>query len=131
AAFVTCFTQTLAREGEERAWRLANLVVHALLVVVGAIVLVGIVAAPWVVDVIAPGFAAIPGKSELTVRLTRILFPFLLLVALAAVAMVMLNARGRFGVPASASSFFNLGSIVVGVLAAWWLAPGYLSAVWS
>lgn len=131
AAFVTCFTQTLAREGEERAWRLANLVVHALLVVVGAIVLVGIVAAPWVVDVIAPGFAAIPGKSELTVRLTRILFPFLLLVALAAVAMGMLNARGRFGVPASASSFFNLGSIVVGVLAAWWLAPGYLSAVWS
>jgi putative peptidoglycan lipid II flippase len=131
AAFVTCFTQTLAREGEERAWRLANLVVHALLVVVGAIVLFGIVAAPWVVDVIAPGFAAIPGKSELTVRLTRILFPFLLLVALAAVAMGMLNARGRFGVPASASSFFNLGSIVVGVLAAWWLAPGYLSAVWS
>ena len=131
AAFVTCFTQTLAREGEQRAWRLANLVVHALLVVVGVIVLLGIAAAPWVVDVIAPGFAAIPGKSELTVHLTRIMFPFLLLVALAAVAMGMLNARGRFGVPASASSFFNLGSIVVGVLAAWWLAPGYLRAVWS
>jgi putative peptidoglycan lipid II flippase len=130
AAFVTCFTQTLAREGEARAWRLANLVVHALLVVVGMIVVIGIVAAPWVVDVIAPGFAAIPGKRELTVNLTRILFPFLLLVALAAVAMGMLNARGRFGVPASASSFFNLGSIVVGVLGAWWLAPGYLTSVW-
>jgi putative peptidoglycan lipid II flippase len=131
AAFVTCFTQTLAREGEASAWRLANLVIHALLVVVGSVVLLGVVAAPWVVGVIAPGFAAIPGKAELTVELTRVMFPFLLLVALAAVAMGMLNARGRFGVPASASSFFNLGSIVVGVLGAWWLAPGYLSSVWG
>lgn len=131
AAFVTCFTQTLAREGEERAWRLANLVVHALLVVVGGVVLVGIAAAPWVVDVIAPGFADIPGKAELTVHLTRVMFPFLLLVALAAVAMGMLNARGRFGVPASASSFFNLGSIVVGVAAGWWLAPEYFAGVWT
>lgn len=131
AAFVTCFTQTLAREGEARAWRLANLVVHALLVVVGAIVLLGMVFSPWLVSVIAPGFAEIPGKSELTAELTRLMFPFLLLVALAAVAMGMLNARGRFGVPASASSFFNLGSIVVGVAAAWWLAPVYMAGVWA
>jgi putative peptidoglycan lipid II flippase len=131
AAFVTCFTQTLAREGEERAWRLANLVIHALLVVVGGVVLLGMIAAPWVVGAIAPGFADIPGKTELTVELTRVMFPFLLLVTLAAVAMGMLNARGRFGVPASASSFFNLGSIVFGVLGAWWLAPGYLSTVWG
>jgi len=131
AAFVTCFTQTLAREGEARAWRLANLVIHALLVVVGTIVLVGIVAAPWIVGVIAPGFADIPGKTELTIHLTRVMFPFLLLVALAAVAMGMLNARGRFGVPASASSFFNLGSIVVGIVAAWWLAPEYMTGIWN
>lgn len=131
AAFVTCFTQTLARDGEERAWRLANLVIHALLLVVGGVVLMGMVAAPWVVGAIAPGFADIPGKTELTVELTRVMFPFLLLVTLAAVAMGMLNARGRFGVPASASSFFNLGSIVFGVLGAWWLAPGYLSSVWG
>lgn len=131
AAFVTCFTQTLAREGEERAWRLANLVIHALLVVVGGVVLLGMIATPLVVGAIAPGFAEIPGKTELTVALTRVMFPFLLLVTLAAVAMGMLNARGRFGVPASASSFFNLGSIVFGVLGAWWLAPGYLSSVWG
>jgi len=131
AAFVTCFTQTLAREGEARAWRLANLVVHALLVVVGGIVLVGILVTPWVVDVIAPGFAEVPGKTALTVELTRVMFPFLVLVALAAVAMGMLNARGHFGVPASASSFFNLGSIVVGIFAAWWLAPGYFTSAWG
>ena len=93
---MTCFTQTLAREGEARAWRLANLVLHALLVVVGAIVVLGMVFSPWLVTLIAPGFAEIPGKSELTAQLTRLMFPFLLLVALAAVAMGMLNARGPF-----------------------------------
>jgi putative peptidoglycan lipid II flippase len=129
AAFVTCFTKRLEREGDEAAWRLANLVTNALFVVVGGLVVAGMVASPWLVDAIAPGFREVPGKSELTVRLTRLMFPFLLLVALAAVAMGMLNAKEKFGVAASASSFFNLGSIVAGVLAAWVLAPDYLHAV--
>ncbi|MDG2307329.1 MAG: murein biosynthesis integral membrane protein MurJ [Candidatus Binatia bacterium] len=131
AAFVTTFSQKLEKEGEASAWRLANLVVHALALVVGGIVVLGILCAPQLVDVIAPGFAATPGKTELTVFLTRLLFPFLLLIALAAVAMGMLNAKGRFGVPASASSFFNLGSIVTGLATAWWLAPEYMSELWE
>ncbi|HZR80713.1 MAG TPA: murein biosynthesis integral membrane protein MurJ [Candidatus Binatia bacterium] len=130
AAFVTCFTQKLEREGDAAAWRLANLVLHALIVVVGGLVLLGMIGSPWLVDLIAPGFRTVPGKSELTVHLTRILFPFLLFVALAAVAMGMLNAKERFGVPASASSFFNLGSVVAGLACAWWLAPDYVGAVW-
>lgn len=131
AAFVTTFSQKLEKEGEASAWRLANLVVHALALVVGGIVIVGIIAAPALVDWIAPGFAATPGKTELTVFLTRLMFPFLFLVALAAVAMGMLNAKERFGVPASASSFFNLGSIVTGLGTAWWLAPEYMSELWD
>ncbi len=131
AAFVTTFSQKLEKEGEASAWRLANLVVHALALVVGAIVVLGILAAPWLVDLIAPGFAETPGKTELTVFLTRLMFPFLLLVALAAVAMGMLNAKEKFGVPASASSFFNLGSIVTGLATAWWLAPEYMSELWD
>jgi putative peptidoglycan lipid II flippase len=127
AAFVTTFAQKREREGDEAAWRLANLVLHALLLVVGSLVAIGIWLAPGVVETMAPGFAEIPGKAELTVRLTRIMFPFLLFVALAAVAMGMLNARGRFGVPASASSFFNLGSILGGLGAAWWLAPSFVA----
>jgi putative peptidoglycan lipid II flippase len=129
AAFVTSFTLRLEREGDASAWRLANLVVHAVLLVVGGLVLVGILATPWLVTLIAPGFAQVEGKVELTVGLTRLMFPFLLLVALAAVAMGMLNAKGRFGVPASASSFFNLGSILVGLLCAWLLAPDYVAEV--
>src|SRR5881296_356213 len=129
AAFVTTFTWRLEHEGEAAAWRLANLVVNALAIVVSAITLAGIWFAPALVTAIAPGFADIPGKVELTVALTRIMFPFLLLVALAAVAMGILNTRHLFGVPAAASAFFNLGSIVGGLGCAAWLAPGYLPGV--
>src|SRR5262249_47178023 len=78
---------------------------------------------------IAPGFADVPGKLELTIQLTRIMFPFLLLVAVAAVAMGILNTRHRFGIPAAASAFFNLGAIPGGPGCVAWLAPGYLSGV--
>ena len=129
AAFVTTFTQRFEREGEHAAWRLANLVVNGLALVVGALTLLGIWFAPTLVAAIAPGFAAIPGKVALTVGLTRIMFPFILLVALAAVAMGILNTRHIFGIPAAASAFFNLGSVVGGLLAAMWLAPGYIGGV--
>ena len=58
AAFVTTFTHKLTKEGDHAAWRLANMVLNALLVVLSAITLVGIFAAPWLVNVIAPGFHA-------------------------------------------------------------------------
>ena len=57
--------------------------------------------------------------------LARIMYPFILLVSLAALAMGMLNAKHVFGVPAMASSFFNLGSIVGGVALGWWLDPAF------
>ncbi len=126
AAFVSTFAQRLEREGEKPAWELANRVLNDLAVVVVVVVAAGIVAAPWIVDWIAPGFRDEPGKIELTITLTRILFPFLLLVAVAAVAMGVLNARAVFLVPASASSFFNVGSIVGGLAFVALLAPSYL-----
>ena len=126
AAFVTTFSQKVATEGDKSAWRLANLVLNALFVVLGMIIVAGIVAAPWVVRLIAPGFSAIPGKVELTTTLTQIMFPFLLMVAMAALAMGMLNAKRHFGIPASASMMFNVGSIIGGVSFAFLLAPGFL-----
>jgi len=126
AAFVSTFAQKLEREGERPAWELANRVLNDLVLVVGAVVVAGILASPWIVDWIAPGFRDEPGKIELTIKLTRILFPFLLLVAVAAVAMGVLNARAVFLVPASASSFFNVGSVVGGLAFVAWLAPSYL-----
>jgi putative peptidoglycan lipid II flippase len=125
AAFVTTFSKTLATAGDKPAWRLANLVLNALLVVLSVVTLAGMMAAPWLVRLLAPGFAEVEGKLELTILLTRVMFPFLLLVAVAALAMGMLNAKGRFGLPASASMMFNLGSILGGVTLAWWLDPSF------
>ena len=73
--------------------------------------------------ILAPGYAAVPGKFELAVHLTRIMFPFLLLIALAAQVMGMLNSFQKFGVPAIASTFFNVGSIGFGLALGFWLGP--------
>ncbi len=115
SAFVPTFTGTTTRDGLPAAWRLANLVLHALLIIVSLIVLAGIFWAEEIVGLYAAGFGSIPGKLDLTVHLTRIMMPFLLLVALAAWAMGCLNARGRFFVPALAPAMFNLATILIGI----------------
>jgi putative peptidoglycan lipid II flippase len=116
SAFVPTFTDYLSRRSQEEAARLANLVATALVLVVGAVCAAGMIFAPALVHLLAPGFAAVPGKFELAVKLTRIMFPFLLLVALAAQAMGVLNACNRFGVPALSSAAFNVGSLAFGIL---------------
>ena len=115
AAFVTVFTDYDERWGRARTWRLANVVLAVLTLLVGAIALVGIFASDKLVRLMAPDFALVPGKTALTVIMTQIMFPFLPMISLAAVVMGILNAKGKFFVPAMASTFFNLGSIVSGV----------------
>src|SRR4030095_10319825 len=122
SAFVTVFSDYLVTKDEKEAFRLSNLVATTLVVVLGILVVLGIVFAPQVVTAIAHGFEGDPEKFKLTVRLTRIMMPFILLVALAAQAMGVLNARDRFGVPAMASTFFNVGSILGGLATAAFLA---------
>ena len=112
AAFVPTFTRTLTKEGRERAWRLGNLVVNALLLATGLIVVAGMVFAGPITTAFAGAYAEVPGKLELTVSLTRIMFPFLALVAVATALMGMLNSLHRFFVPAMSPAMFNVGSIV-------------------
>jgi len=123
SAFVPTFTDYLSTRTHEESARLANLVATALLVVVGTVCACGMIFAPLLVSTLAPGYAAVPGKFELAVTMTRIMFPFLLMVALAAQAMGMLNASNRFGVPAMASTFFNIGSVGFGIAIGVWLGP--------
>jgi putative peptidoglycan lipid II flippase len=123
SAFVPTFTEYLTNRNNKDAERLANLVATALIVVVGTVCALGMVFAPLLVSTLAPGYAVVPGKFALAVSMTRIMFPFLLLVALAAQAMGMLNASNKFGVPAMASTFFNIGSVGFGVTLGVWLAP--------
>src|SRR5207247_4897001 len=111
--------------GKQEAGHLSNLVATALIVVVGAVCVAGMIWTPQLVSVFAGSFAAVPGKFELAVTLTRVMFPFLLLVALAAQAMGVLNASNRFGMPALAASFFNLGSVLFGLAAGFWIGPRF------
>lgn len=124
-AFVTVFSQMLAKEKRQEAFRLANNVLLNLCLIMTLICGVGMIFSPELVQLFNPGFAEIPGKSELTVQLTRLLFPFIALASLAAVFMGLLNSLGSFGLPASASTAFNVVSILTGLTAAWLIDPTF------
>src|SRR2546426_3652851 len=113
-AFITTFSKKIATEGDASAWRLANKVVTLTAIFMSAVTLVGIIFAPQIIYLMT-WWSWSPEKTETTILLTRIMWPFILLVSLAALVMGMLNAKHVFGAPAMASSFFNLGSIFGGV----------------
>ncbi len=123
AAFVTVFSKRIARDGDASAWSLANKVATLTAVVLGLICIAGMVFSTQLVAALASGFG--PDKAALTADMTRIMFPFILLVSLAALVMGMLNAKNVFGMPAMASSFFNLGSIIGGVGLGFWIDPHF------
>jgi len=118
AAFVPTLTRVQEKNGREAAMRLANLVINFLIVVVSTICLLGIVFAHEIVPLMAPGFGRIPGKLELTTQMTQIMTPFLLLVAVAAAVMGILNTRRVFFIPAIAPTMLNLALIAAGFLIA-------------
>jgi putative peptidoglycan lipid II flippase len=118
AAFVPTLTNTRERHGDDAAFRLANLVINFLLVVTAGICLVGILGAKWFVPLLAPGFGRVPGKLELTTLMTQIMMPFLLLVAVAAAVMGVLNTRRIFFIPAVAPTMLNLSLIAAGFVIA-------------
>jgi putative peptidoglycan lipid II flippase len=118
ASLVPTFTRVRTEEGERRAWRVCGLVFRLLFVTATVIAVLGIVFAPQLVEAYASAYHAVPGKFELTVKMTRLMYPFFPMVAVAAAFMGILNACGYFFLPALASAFFNLGSITVGAICA-------------
>ena len=121
SAFVPTFTDYLTKKNRQEAWTLASTVMNLLLLVLSLITLVGILCSDWIVDMFAGHFHSVPGKFELTVLMSQIMFPFLPLVALAAIAMGTLNSHGRFFIPALAPAMFNIGSLVVAIVLYFWL----------
>ncbi|HEV3139104.1 MAG TPA: lipid II flippase MurJ, partial [Vicinamibacterales bacterium] len=116
AAFVPTFTAHLTRRGRSDAWRLANNVLTTLMLVTGAVVAMGMIFAAPLASVYARDYASVPGKLELTIRLARVVFPFLTLVAVAAAAMGMLNSLHHYFVPALSPAMFNVGAIACALL---------------
>jgi len=123
SAFVPVFTEYLTTRSRKDAAHLANLVATSLILIVGTLCVLGAIFSPALVNIFASGFHGTPGKFELAVHMTRIMFPFLLMVALAAQAMGVLNACDQFGVPATASTFFNIGSLTFGLLLGYVAGP--------
>ncbi len=112
SAFIPVLTECEARRGRDEANRLVRSMFLFILIFVGAICVLGIVFAPAIVSAIAPGFLNSPEKFSTTVLLTRIMFPFLLFISLAAVTMGSLNTRGVFFTPALAPATLNVVIIV-------------------
>jgi putative peptidoglycan lipid II flippase len=114
AAFVTVFSAYDTNRTKEDTWKLASNVLTFFLIFLSIITLMGIFFAGSIVSLLAPDFNLIEGKTALTVKLTQIMLPFLVFISLSAVIMGILNTKGRVFVPAIASSFFNLGSLIGG-----------------
>ena len=131
-AFITTFLATEAEDGKEAAWNLTNRIFNLTFLVLMGIIALGIIFAPIIVDVLARdnfdrnldtiehfGF---DNKIELTIYLTQLMFPYLLFVSFAATAMGLLNSKGKFGIPACASAFFNVSSLAIGI-SGYYLCP--------
>jgi putative peptidoglycan lipid II flippase len=112
ADYVPVFTERLKKDGPRKAFLVTSSVFSIILVVLGLLVILGIVLAPYYVKYYVSGFGADAARTALTVRLTQIMFPFILLIAFAAVSMGTLNSLGRFGIPALAPALFNVAMIV-------------------
>ncbi len=124
AAFVPVLTGEKAKSKDAEN-RLASNIFNVLFVMTGIVSVAGLLLAPVLAKGIAFGFGDIPGKIDLTARLTAVLFPFLLFVSLGAWAMSYLNTEKSFFVPSVAPALFNLFSILVPVLTyGWYVSRG-------
>lgn len=113
AAFIPVLTEYQTKHGDEEAKRLVRITFTFMLICVGTLSLAGIIFAPAIVTLIAPGFLSIPEKFSQTVTLTRVMFPFLLFISLAALAMGALNTKKIFFIPAFAPAMLNVALITI------------------
>ncbi|MBL7151503.1 MAG: murein biosynthesis integral membrane protein MurJ [Candidatus Omnitrophica bacterium] len=112
AAFVPVFSEYKLQHTKEEFWELANVVLNLLLVILMVITVLGIISAPLIVRVIAPGFTASAEKLAITIRLTRIIFPYILLISLVAYCTGILNSLRHFAVPAFSPCLLNISIII-------------------
>ena len=117
AAFVPLFASALASEGREAARRIAEGALSVMVAALAALTLAAILFMPQAMALLAPGFVDEPERFGLAVALTRITFPYLLLICVVALVSGVLNGLDRFGAAAAAPSLFNL-CLIAGLFAA-------------
>ena len=113
-AFVPVFTELLEKGKRREAFRVASSLFCLIMLVLGAVTLLFIVFAQPIMSVFTPGFDDQPALQDLTVQLSRLMFPIVMLLALSGVVVGMLNSFDHFAVPALAPVAWNL--VIIGAL---------------
>jgi putative peptidoglycan lipid II flippase len=131
SAFIPVFTEYREKKSSPEAWKLASNLTGLMGGLSLLLSVAGIYAAPLIVRVIAPEWDVTSLKGGLTVRLTRLMFPYLFLVVLYALAMAVLNSCRRFFVPAMAPALLNLGMIWGALVLAPYFDPPILGLAWG
>ncbi|MGA1865539.1 MAG: murein biosynthesis integral membrane protein MurJ [bacterium] len=119
ASFIPVFTEYIEKRQKEEAWDLASNILCLTVTVTILLTILVILFAPLIILILAPGFYADKAKFDLTVLLTRILFPYIILISTVAISMGILNSLRHFAIPALTPAALNIGII----LGAVWLAP--------
>ncbi len=130
-AFVPVLAEYKNRRGEEQTRVLVDHVASVLFAALVVVTLIGILAAPLIVWISAPGFHASANKFDVTVTLLRITFPYILFISLTALAGGVLNTYSRFSVPAFTPTLLNLSFIGFALLAAPHFDPPIMALAWA
>ncbi|MHB8830351.1 MAG: lipid II flippase MurJ, partial [Syntrophales bacterium] len=111
-SFVPVFTDYLKNKNREDALKLANVAFTALSILLVLVSLAGIIFSPLIVAAMAPGFVKSPPRYDLTVYLTRLMFPYIFFISLVALCMGILNSLRHFAAPAIAPVLLNISIIL-------------------
>lgn len=130
-AFVPILAEYKNQQGEEATRTFVAYVSGLLTLVLAVVTLLGMLAAPWVIYITAPGFATTPDKFALTSALLRITFPYILLISLASLVGAVLNTWNRFSIPAFAPTLLNVSMIGFALFAAPYFHPPVLALAWA
>ncbi|MFS1562995.1 MAG: murein biosynthesis integral membrane protein MurJ [Candidatus Arsenophonus phytopathogenicus] len=130
-AFVPILAEYKNQQGDEATRTFIAYVSGLLTLILAIVTLAGILAAPWVIYITAPGFTDTPDKFDLTVRLLRITFPYILLISLVSLAGAILNTWNRFSVPAFAPTLLNISMIMSVLLLAPYCEPTIIALGWG
>jgi putative peptidoglycan lipid II flippase len=130
-AFVPILAEYRRKRGHDATRTLVGNVGTLLAVVLIVLSVIGSLAAPWLVYLLAGGFARTPGKVELTAQMIRIVFPYILFVSLVSLAGGVLNVYRRFAIPAFTPVMLNLSIIGAAILLSRWFEPPILALAWG
>lgn len=130
-AFVPILAEYKSQHGKQATRTFIAYVSGLLTLVLAIVTVLGMLAAPWVIYITAPGFIDTPDKLALTSALLSITFPYILLISLASLVGAILNTWNRFSIPAFAPTLLNVSMIGFALFAAPYFHPPVLALAWA